>query len=265
MRKGISSYSFAWAVGIEGKLPEKRISAFDLVDIAAEHKLDCVQLADNLPLHNFYPTQLQALKEFADKKNIHIEPGSRGLTEENLAKYIEIATFFKSDILRFVIDGVGYKPSIQEVITVINKFEKELSKHKIHLCIENHDRFLAKEFEKIIQGVGSNYVGICLDTVNSMGAGEGMETVIETLAPYTYNLHLKEFEIRRVWHMMGFIIEGKPLGEGMLPIDYILKKLHKRCKSMILEQWVPQQDTIEKTVQTEWNWGQKSIKVLKKL
>ena len=51
-----------------------------------------------------------------------------------------------------------------------------------------------------------------------MGAGEGFETVSEILLPYTINLHLKDFTIRRVSHKMGMIIEGTPAGKGMLNI-----------------------------------------------
>jgi len=265
MRIGISTYSFAWSLGVEGKLPPKKMSIFQLIDLAAEHKLDCVQIADNLPLHLFDPTQLQKLKEYAISKNILIEPGARGLTKDHLLKYIEIASFFSSDILRFVIDNLDYKPTLEDVITIIKSVGRDLAANNVHLAIENHDRFLAKEFKNIVQEVNSDFVGICLDTVNSFGACEGTETIVETLAPYTLNLHLKEFEIRRVWHMMGFVVEGKPLGEGMLPIDYILKKVSPTCKSIVLEQWVPQLETIEKTVQTEWEWGIKSIEKLKGL
>ena len=58
------------------------------------------------------------------------------------------------------------------------------------------------------------YVGICLDTVNSFGSLEGPEVVIETLAPYTVNLHIKDFDIRRTDHNMGFTIFGTPAGRA---------------------------------------------------
>lgn len=68
-------------------------------------------------------------------------------------------------------------------------------------------------------------MGICLDSVNSMGAGEGIETIVEVLSPYTVNLHVKDFVVQRVYHMMGFVVEGRPAGQGMLPLEYLLEKL----------------------------------------
>ncbi len=265
MRLGLSTYTFTWAVGVSGSLPLKPMSAFDLIDLAAIHQLQCVQIADNLPLHSFTSEKLSELKAYAQIKNIKIETGSNHLTESNLEKYIEIADFFESDILRFVVDGPDYKPTTDEVAGIIKNFSKVLESKNILLAIENHDRFEARQFESIINEVASPNVGICLDTVNSMGAGEGVETIVNILAPYTFNFHLKEYEVRRVWHKMGFIIEGKPLGQGMLPVKKILEKLTSKCKSAILEQWTPPEENIEDTVKKEMEWGFQSIQALKEL
>jgi len=265
MRIGISTYSFAWSLGVEGKLPPKKMSIFQLIDLAAEHKLDCVQIADNLPLHLFDPTQLQKLKEYAISKNILIEPGARGLTKDHLLKYIEIASFFSSDILRFVIDNLDYKPTLEDVITIIKSVGRDLAANNVHLAIENHDRFLAKEFKNIVQEVNSDFVGICLDTVNSFGSLEGPEVVIDRLLPYTINVHVKDFIIFRESHKMGFRIEGRPAGEGMLDIPLLVKNIKQLNKDLdlILELWTPFQNNLEETIKLEENWAKKSILYLR--
>lgn len=66
--------------------------------------------------------------------------------------------------------------------------------------------------------LGSDWVGICLDTVNSLGAAEGIGVVVETLGPSVVNLHLKDFVVLRAAHMMGFSIEGRPAGRGQLDV-----------------------------------------------
>ena len=118
-----------------------------------------------------------------------------------------------------VIDKPGYEPDLISIINTIKQLVPEFRSRKIRLAIENHDRFKAREFEEIILSVGNEWVGICLDSVNSMGAGEGFETVSEILIPYTINLHIKDFTIFRVSHKMGFVIEGRPAGQGMLNIS----------------------------------------------
>jgi L-ribulose-5-phosphate 3-epimerase UlaE len=98
-----------------------------------------------------------------------------------------------------------------------------------------------------------------------MGAGEGFEEVSRILLPYTINLHIKDFTIRRVPHKMGIIIEGSPAGKGMLNIKDTVESLNKYkiCLSAILELWTPPESNIEDTVIKENKWASESITFLK--
>ena len=263
MKPGISSYTYTWAIGVPGKEPAYPMSVFLLIEKAAEFGVPVVQIADNLPLDQFSEIELLKIRNYAEDLKVEIEVGSRGMTPENLERYIEIAQFFNSPILRFVIDGPGFEPDLAEIHSILKVAVPKLEEANIILAIENHDRLLANEFVKIINTSNSEYVAICLDSVNSMGAGEGLETVIEKLAPLTVNLHVKEFKVERVSHKMGFVVEGCPLGEGMLPLKTMLKKVSAKCKSAILEQWTPPEESIEKTIVKEARWAEQSISYLK--
>ncbi|MBK7134420.1 MAG: sugar phosphate isomerase/epimerase [Bacteroidales bacterium] len=267
MRLGLSSYTYTWAVGVPGSLPAKPLSAYDLVDRSARSGLRLIQIADNLPLEMMTVTELVNLRKYAADKGVEIEMGGRGLTPEHTMKCLKAAQSLNSPILRMVIDGAGYEPGLDSVLSVINELLPEFKSRKIKLAIENHDRFKAREFEKIIIRAGSEYVGICLDSVNSMGAGEGFEEVSRILLPYTINLHIKDFTIRRVSHKMGIIIEGAPAGKGMLNIRELLNKLWftNTCGSAILELWTPPENDISLTIQKESNWADESIKYLKSI
>jgi sugar phosphate isomerase/epimerase len=191
--------------------------------------------------------------------------GGRGLLPEHTMRCLQTAMRLNSPILRMVIDTQGFEPALQTIISIIRELHPELKKRNIMLAIENHDRLKARDFERIIQGAGSEMVGICLDSVNSMGAGEGFETVSDILIPYTINLHIKDFTIFRVSHKMGLVIEGRPAGKGMLNIDELVTRLTEtgRCKSAILELWTPPEATLEKTILKEEVWAYESINYLK--
>jgi len=265
MRLGLSSYTYTWAVGVPGSMPLKPLSAYDLVDKAAKSGLKLVQIADNLSLEMMNENELISLREYAKGKGVEIEMGGRGLTPEHTIKCLEAAKLLNSPILRMVIDGAGYEPELNSVISIIKELLPEFKSGNIKLAIENHDRFKAREFEKIILRVGSEWVGICLDSVNSMGAGEGFEEVSKILLPYTINLHVKDFTIRRVSHKMGIIIEGAPAGKGMLNIRELINKLYftDSCQSAILELWTPPEKEIEATIMKEETWADESIEYLK--
>jgi 3-oxoisoapionate decarboxylase len=265
MRLGLSSYTYTWAVGVPGSLPAKQLSATGLVDKASSSGLPLVQIADNLPLDVMNEAELQSLKGYGEGKGVVIEMGGRGLTPEHTMKCLRAAELLNSPILRMVIDGMGFEPDLYSISSIIKELLPEFESRRIKLAIENHDRFKAREFEKIVQSAGSEYVGICLDSVNSMGAGEGFEEVSKILLPYTINLHVKDFTIRRVSHKMGIIIEGLPAGKGMLNIGELVSKLYltNSCQSAILELWTPPEKEIEDTIQKEERWAQESIEYLK--
>jgi sugar phosphate isomerase/epimerase len=166
-----------------------------------------------------------------------------------------------------VIDSTRFEPDIHTIISIIKDLLPELKSRKIRLALENHDRIKARDFEKIIQSVGSSMVGICLDSVNSMGAGEGFESVCDTLIPYTINLHIKDFKIYRMSHKMGFTIEGRPAGQGMLNIPDLVERIEDTglCHSAFLELWTPPEQSIEQTIAKEAEWADESIRYLKSL
>ncbi len=265
MRLGLSSYTYSWAVGVPGSLPEKQLSAIDLADKAASAGLKLIQIADNLPLEMMTENELIALRNYGEGKGVEIEMGGRGLTPGHTMKCLETAKLLRSPILRMVIDGAGFEPDLNTISAIIKDLLPEFKSREIKLAIENHDRFKAREFEKLIQSAGSEYVGICLDSVNSMGAGEGFEEVSKILLPYAINLHIKDFTIRRVSHKMGIIIEGAPAGKGTLNIRELINKLSfsDSCQSAVLELWTPPEKESEDTIRKEERWAQESIEYLK--
>ena len=266
MNPGISSYAYTWAIGVPGKEPEKPMTAFGLIDKAVSLQVEHVQIADNMPLEGFSEKELLELLSYAQQHNIKIEVGASKLTIDRLSRYLEIAATLKSRILRFIIDGDGYTPTIDEVTGIIRGFIPELAEKRVYLALENHDRFLTTGFMEIIEKTGSEWVGICLDTVNSMGAGEGLETVMQRLGPLSVNFHVKEFIVKRIYHMMGFQIEGLPLGEGQLPVKKVLGCLGPKCQTAILEQWVPPvEGDLGATISREDEWAMMGIKYLKNI
>ena len=133
------------------------------------------------------------------------------------------------------------------------------------MALENHDRFTTHDFLHILEIINSPYLGICLDTVNSFGALEGPEVVITALAPWTVNLHVKDFIIRRADHLMGFTIEGTPAGRGHLNIPSILEELvkHGRSPNAIIELWTPPETSLDETIAKEHCWAQESVRNLR--
>lgn len=265
MQPGLSTYSFPWAFGMPGFLARLPMQPEDLLHFAAQQGISFVQIGDNLPLHHLSEAKRESLQQLAKAVQVQLEVGTRRLTKENILHYLAIAQQYRSPFLRVVIDDDGYQPEEPEVIRVIDKLLPHLQKADVMLAIENHDRFTAKTLERIIRSTDEQLVGICLDTANSLGAGEGIFEVLDVLAPYTVNLHIKDIRIQRLSHKMGFIVEGCAAGQGMIDLPRImhLLKQHNRCRTATLEVWSQPERTIEETVEKEKQWVVQSIEYLK--
>jgi sugar phosphate isomerase/epimerase len=236
-----------------------------LIERAAELDFDCVQIADNMPLHFLTSAQLRELKMLADEKAIAIEVGTRGLTYDNVRRYLDIAGTLGSPVLRIVIDLNDYQPEIGIIVEIVNTLLPELRAMDVKLAVENHDRLPAVRFLEIIRQTDEHWVGICLDSVNSIGADEGFRQVADLLLPYTINLHLKDYCIRRMSHMMGFVVEGTPAGAGRLAIPWLFEQLrhYNRCQSAILELWPSPETDLQSTIEKEARWIEESMAYLK--
>jgi 3-oxoisoapionate decarboxylase len=267
MQLGISTFTYTWAIGVPGSEPDKPMTILSLISKAAAFKVDCVQLADNITLNWDDKGEMAHIRQFSQSHHINLEIGGRGLTEENLHSHLEMAAYFGSPIIRMVIDGNNYYPEMDMILSVIRNSLRELESKGIILALENHDRLHASAFRDIVEISGSNNVGICLDCVNSMGIGEDIETVLKCLAPYTVNLHIKDFSVKRVSHKMGFVFEGTPAGQGLLNLPRIIERLqpYGRCTSGILELWTPPAENLRETIQLEEVWARASISYLKQI
>ncbi len=262
---GLSSYTYGWAVGVPGRTPTQPLTEHGLLDKCLEHGITRLQIGDNLPLHSFDGARLDRLAARAKSDGVELEVGARGLSVDNVRTYAAIARRLGATFIRFVVDDAGYHPSPEFVSIVLGQSVPLLG--GLILSLENHDRFTAVTLREMIERAGSNCIGVCLDTANSLGAGEGLDTVVRELGALTRNLHIKDFQVARVPHLMGFTVEGRPAGSGQLDIPRLLERLapFERCESAVLELWTPPEDDMERTIAKEASWAAQSLDYLKPL
>ena len=264
MRLGIGSYTFAWAVGIPEQMPERPMTARGLLDKARALEVSVVQIADNMSLHELPVSEIEALQEGAT--DLVIELGCRGIHPDHLDTYVRLAELLGSRVLRVVVDTDDHHPPEDEIVSSLREFVPHLEKASVVLAIENHDRFRASALARIIERIGSDHVGVCLDTVNSFGALEGPQVVVDALVPYVVNLHVKDFVVERASHLKGFSIEGRPAGQGQLDIPWLLGRLNDQGINVnaILELWVSPETTLAETIAKEDAWAVDSVAYLRR-
>ena len=267
MKLGIGSYTYTWAVGVPGTMPAQPLSYEGLLAQAAELGVNVVQYADNLPLEVLAEGDLHALARQAEQLGIQVEVGTRGIEADHLRRFVEIAQIFGAPFVRVVIDTPEQKPSAEDTTSLLSPLREAFSTAGIRLALENHTRFSCRTLAWLVETLGSDWVGICLDTVNSMGALEGTEEVMRTLGRYAVNLHVKDFAVTRLEHTLGFLVEGRPAGQGRLDVPWMMGELQRlgHDPNAILELWTPPEEQLEDTIAKEARWAQESVAYLRTL
>ena len=77
----------------------------------------------------------------------------------------------------------------------------------------------------MLKRIGSDRVGVCLDTGNSIALLEDPMEVVEALAPWAFTTHFKDMGVQE--YERGFLLSEVPLGEGFLDLPRIVRVLRR--------------------------------------
>jgi sugar phosphate isomerase/epimerase len=123
-------------------------------------------------------------------------------------------TFDSLDAFRRAADRAAFSLSLAAPIVV---------RHGVRLAVENHKDLRADELVALLKRIGSDHVGTCVDTGNSMALLEDPMEVVEALAPWAVTTHFKDMGVEEFER--GFRIAEVPLGAGVLDLPRIIRTL----------------------------------------
>ncbi|MCW5966076.1 MAG: sugar phosphate isomerase/epimerase [Bryobacterales bacterium] len=263
MLLGIGTYCYMWSLGVEGSKPHVPMDPLAILDEAVRLGVDVVQYGPNCPLS---PREEVEIAAIARDRGIVLERGSTGLDPQHIGRELEVCERWGSSLLRTVDLYEGTAPGAATFAARLRELLPLLETAGVQLAVENA-RMPAHVMAEALDSIGSPWLGVTLDTVNSLSIPEGTTEVVRHLAKHTLCLHIKDFRVRRIWHSMGFEVTGTPAGEGQLDVPKLLDQLHRADvnPNAILELWVPQQESVDKTAALERSWVEQSIPYLRSL
>lgn len=261
MQIGAGSYLFRYAVGTDKVRPPHPLGPVELVERAAALGFDLVQFADNLPLHPYGEQVWNQTRETARKYGLTLEVGTAGTKPERMRQYLKIAKCLDAKLLRITPHASDTHPTREEAADAIREVLPAFREAGVAIAIENHFTMASEDLLWLVREIDDETVGICLDTANSIVQQEWPMETVRLLGDYAISLHMKDYKMSAHPDGVGVLIEGAPLGEGDQQIQAILDELQQRGKRLplVLEQWMPPADSIEKTLQQEEAWIRQSV------
>ena len=108
---------------------------------------------------------------------------------------------------------------------VLRRMRPEFDRQAFPIGIENHKDWLAPDLVALLESIGSDHVGACVDFGNNLALLEDPDETMRLLAPIAVTTHLKDMAVRRTED--GFELSEVPLGQGMLPLASYVAQVRK--------------------------------------
>jgi sugar phosphate isomerase/epimerase len=131
--------------------------------------------------------------------------------------------------------------------------EPVVRREKVKLAVENHKDYRVDELLGLLRAIGSEQVGVCVDTGNNMALLEEPAGVVEALAPRAFTVHLKDMGVEE--YDDGFLLAEVPLGQGLLDLKKVIAALRKANPKIRLNLEMITRDPLKVPCLTDKYWA----------
>ncbi|HJZ93700.1 MAG TPA: sugar phosphate isomerase/epimerase family protein [Gemmataceae bacterium] len=118
-----------------------------------------------------------------------------------------------------------YAAFAEQALASLRLAEPVVARHRVTLAVENHKDFRTDELVGVMKAIGSELVGVTVDTGNSIALLERPTETAEALAPWAAACHLKDMAVEDAAD--GFLLAEVPLGDGFLDLKRIVEVIRK--------------------------------------
>ncbi len=138
-------------------------------------------------------------------------------------------------------------------VAALERAEPVMRKHRVKLAVENHKDWRIAEFKEILNSLGSQWVGVTLDTGNNISLLEDPMEVVRELAPYAFSVHLKDMAVAE--YEDGFLLSEVNFGEGHLDIARMIEVIREQNPEVRFNLEMITRDPLQVPCLTDTYWA----------
>jgi len=232
-------------LGVElGCIGANKWTAYQFLDYFHKVGIECAQFNSGtlgVNLREPDEAELKKIRAYGEKLGIQfvafsggsICPTSKGFNakqgtaEEQVVNGLKIARILGAKAMRVVLGSATERPEIAKHVEnftrVLKATRQQILDSGIKLGIENHNGDqTAREIKALIEHVGHDILGVCLDSGNPLIIYEDPHLTLDLLGPYAVTTHIRDTAVWRVPE--GVAMRWVNMGEGNVDIDGWLKK-----------------------------------------
>lgn len=259
---GLGTYAFFWQ---HSERVDRPLSLIDAFERTRERDVELFQICDYAPLLTMSDAELREAALAARRLGLRIELGTKGVATEHLLSFLQLAERFDAELVRGMVYAPDFRPTLDEATALLEHAMPAYEAAGVTLALETYEQVATGELVHLIERVGSDRLGICLDPANVVAGLELPKDAVERCAALTRNIHAKDFAFARQEGWVGFTYSGAPMGQGLHDYPHLLAAVRpaERGINEIVEHWLPWQGDPETTVQTEIAWTSTALDYLR--
>ncbi|MCW5980037.1 MAG: TIM barrel protein [Bryobacteraceae bacterium] len=216
-------------------------------------------------LTSLEPAYLAKVRRLQEENNLYFEVQTR-LAQDNTEEFeatIKAAKEAGARSIRAVcLGGRRYEnfSTLAEWKAATAEFHKRIAltvpiveKHRLPMGLENHKDWTTDEHVALLKKYSSEYLGVCLDTGNSISLLDDRYYIIEQLAPYAINTHLKDMGVEE--YADGFLLSEVPMGDGMMDMQRVRDIIRKANPKITFSLEMITRDPLQVPCLTDKYWA----------
>jgi 3-oxoisoapionate decarboxylase len=262
MTIGLSTYAYFWQASDRVDRP---LTLADMVAATADQRVEVLQICDYPKVAELDRGALRRLRNQAQEVGVRLELGTRGITPDHLARWLDLARALDVVTVRSMFNTLDHRPSPAEARTLLEQAVPAYEAAGVRIALETYEQVPTAVLADVVAAIGSPSLGVCSDPANCVAALEHPAQVVDQVAPLVVNMHVKDFQFTRSPGWVGFTLIGAPLGEGLLDYDAMVARIdpNPTTVNQIIEHWLPWQGDPETTCAVERRWTEHNLSYLR--
>jgi sugar phosphate isomerase/epimerase len=224
---------------IDGSVGGNQFTPAQFLDYLSSIKLTWAQISLQ-PAVLADEAAIRQIRAQADRLGIKLQlahgsvcPSSRsfnaqnGTLEEQVGRALKASQVFGATCMRCILGGGPERPQIEmhidNMVKAVRGLRSRIVDSGVKLAVENHGGDLqAREMKMMIEAVGPDVMGVCLDSGNPVWMLEDPHMTLEMLVPYALTTHVRDSAVWKVPE--GIAVRWVNMGDGNVDIDGWIRK-----------------------------------------
>ncbi len=259
---GLGTYAFFWQHSDRASEPLSLRGAFEATSRLG---VELFQICDYAPLTELSDPELRDAAAAARDLGLTIQLGTKGLEPARLRRFLDLADVFDAALVRGMVNGPDSQPTLAQAEEWLREVVPAYEASGVTLALETYEQLATSDLVALVERIGSDSLGVCLDPANVVARLESPRECVELTASYTKNVHVKDFAFARQPGWVGFTYSGARMGEGLHDYPHLLGAVRPRERGIdeIVEHWLPWQGDADTTIRMERDWTRAAIDYLR--